>query len=268
MQKTTAIILAAGRGKRLDPFTKRKPKCLLVVGIFPILYYQLLSLQKNGITSIIIVVGYKSADIKTYVSHAFPSLTITFVENSRFRNTNTLYSLALAIPYIHPETQILLMNGDVLFASNILYQVLHATYKNVVATRKKTCYKEEVKVFCKNERVLYLRKPFVQKDYAGESIGIYLFSSAFWQKLSRHLRLLQKTHTHEYFEFAIEKVLPQEPMYPFLTNLYAKEIDFPHDLTAARKKFKNNTQQKKILYATGTLYALANSSKEISPFSY
>ena len=50
-----AIILAAGRSKRMLPLTKDIPKCLLPIGGKTLLKYQLELLRINGITDIIIV---------------------------------------------------------------------------------------------------------------------------------------------------------------------------------------------------------------------
>lgn len=240
MHKKIAIILAAGKGRRLYPFTKTKPKCLLTIGSHPLLYYQLHTLKKYGVTNIILIVGYKRTMIQKYISRNFPSLKITFITNRQFAHTNTLYSLSLTLPSIQTNTQIILLNGDIIFAPKILYDLLKSSRKNLVVTQKKTCYEEEVKVFSKKNKVIYLRKDFVQKTYIGESVGIYLFSPRFWRKLSQQLTILQKTHPNEYFEFAVEKVLQKETMYPFITTLLAKEIDFPADLLAVRKEWRDS----------------------------
>jgi len=53
-----AIIVAAGPGSRLRPFTEEKPKCLLEVGGKTILQPALDTLRKNDINDIVIVRGY------------------------------------------------------------------------------------------------------------------------------------------------------------------------------------------------------------------
>lgn len=54
-----AVILAAGEGKRLRPFTETMPKVMLPVANKPILEHVVDALKKSGITEIVIVVGYK-----------------------------------------------------------------------------------------------------------------------------------------------------------------------------------------------------------------
>lgn len=44
------IVMAAGRGSRLTEITGDRPKCLLPVGPFPLVYYTLHHLEKHGFT--------------------------------------------------------------------------------------------------------------------------------------------------------------------------------------------------------------------------
>ena len=50
-----AILLAAGEGSRLKPFTKLIPKPMIPVGNKPIIQYVIEALVKNGIDKCIIV---------------------------------------------------------------------------------------------------------------------------------------------------------------------------------------------------------------------
>ena len=61
-----AVILAAGEGTRLRPFTASEPKVMIPVANKPILQFVVESLVENGITDMIIVVGYKRRSIMSY----------------------------------------------------------------------------------------------------------------------------------------------------------------------------------------------------------
>ena len=61
-----AVILAAGEGTRLRPFTESIPKVMLPVANKPILEYTIEALAKNGLRKIIIVVGYKKESIMNH----------------------------------------------------------------------------------------------------------------------------------------------------------------------------------------------------------
>jgi len=61
-----AVILAAGEGSRLKPFTVTRPKVMIPVGDKPILEYVIDALQASGIIDIVMVVGYKREKIMDY----------------------------------------------------------------------------------------------------------------------------------------------------------------------------------------------------------
>jgi glucose-1-phosphate thymidylyltransferase len=58
-----AVILAAGEGQRLRPFTRYKPKVMLPIANRPLLQYVVEALEKNGIRDIVMVVGYRRQQI-------------------------------------------------------------------------------------------------------------------------------------------------------------------------------------------------------------
>ncbi|MCL0069550.1 sugar phosphate nucleotidyltransferase [Dehalococcoidia bacterium] len=65
---TQAIILAAGEGQRLKPFTGLLPKVMLPIAGNPILQYVVEALAQNGIRRIVMVVGYKKEQVQDYFS--------------------------------------------------------------------------------------------------------------------------------------------------------------------------------------------------------
>ena len=77
-----AVILAAGEGKRLRPFTETMPKVMLPVGNKPILEYVFDSVKKSGITEIVVVVGYKKEVIMDYFKN-YKGLKITYVQQDK-----------------------------------------------------------------------------------------------------------------------------------------------------------------------------------------
>lgn len=51
-----AVVLAAGRGNRVSELVGDRPKCLLPIGPFPMIYYPLNMLEKHGFEEIIVIV--------------------------------------------------------------------------------------------------------------------------------------------------------------------------------------------------------------------
>jgi glucose-1-phosphate thymidylyltransferase len=62
-----AVILAAGEGQRLRPFTVTRPKAMISIADKPILQFIIESLARNGIRDIILVVGYHKEQVYDYL---------------------------------------------------------------------------------------------------------------------------------------------------------------------------------------------------------
>lgn len=75
-----AVIPVAGRGTRIYPLGKTKPKCLLQVLNKPILSWTLESLLSNGIRDIILVIRPDSfgSQVKSYIDQNFSNNNINF----------------------------------------------------------------------------------------------------------------------------------------------------------------------------------------------
>ena len=57
------IIIAAGKGSRLNPLTDDKPKCMLELNGKSLLQYQIDALRGAGIDRIAVIRGYKKEKI-------------------------------------------------------------------------------------------------------------------------------------------------------------------------------------------------------------
>jgi choline kinase len=112
-----AIIVAAGRGRRLGPETDDIPKCMVRVAGRPILHRQLDALAAAGVTDFVIVRGYLGARIAAppeLIARSAPR----FVENPAWAENNILASLMYA------EAE---MAGGFLFSySDIVFAREHA----------------------------------------------------------------------------------------------------------------------------------------------
>ena len=113
-----AVILAAGRGKRLKPFTESLPKSLIKVNNTTILDRQIEILFHNGIEEIILVTGYKSDLIENHF-HKKNKKNVKIVFNEKFDEFETLYSLWLAKKYI--KSDFILLYGDLIFDEKIIF---------------------------------------------------------------------------------------------------------------------------------------------------
>ncbi|MGY0399138.1 MAG: N-acetylmuramate alpha-1-phosphate uridylyltransferase MurU [Ostreibacterium sp.] len=74
-----AMILAAGRGKRMQGLTKNHPKPLLMVADKALIEWQIERLQQAGFSEIVINVGYLGQQIQAFLGDgSFYGVTITY----------------------------------------------------------------------------------------------------------------------------------------------------------------------------------------------
>lgn len=111
------VILAAGGGTRLRPLTETQPKCLVPVRGTPIIVNALAALRASGCTEVSIVVGHLAEVLKDRIGAAHSGMTIDYVENPRWADTNSMFSLHLALE-AGPADYVL--EGDVYFTPSIL----------------------------------------------------------------------------------------------------------------------------------------------------
>ena len=102
-----AVILAAGEGKRLRPYTETIPKVMLPVANKPVLEYVVDAVKKSGITEIIIVVGYKKEVIMEYFKN-YKNAKITYVTQDK--QLGTAHALLQAKNHI--KGPFIVLSGD------------------------------------------------------------------------------------------------------------------------------------------------------------
>lgn len=120
-----ALILAAGYGKRLRPLTDYTHKSLVEVNGTPLLVNALNCLSDRDINEVIIVVGDKKDMVIGKIGHYYRGMKITYVENPIFHNTNNVYSLWLARPYIHED--LIMLECDLFYTRSLIDKIITGT---------------------------------------------------------------------------------------------------------------------------------------------
>lgn len=108
---TRAILIAAGRGKRLGPHTEEIPKCMVQVGKKPILGWVWDAFRAAGIEELVVIRGYRGDVLESFVRQLAPK--VTFVDNAAWQDNNVLLSLACARAYL--DRPCLISYSDIIF---------------------------------------------------------------------------------------------------------------------------------------------------------
>ena len=118
-----AVIMAAGKSTRTYPLTLTKPKPLLAIANQPILAHQLDQLV-GLIQEAILIVGYKSEQIRAHFGASYRGIALSYVEQREQFGTG--HAAMQVIPLI--KDRFLLMNGDDLYAREDIVGCLQYPY--------------------------------------------------------------------------------------------------------------------------------------------
>lgn len=120
-----AIILAAGEGLRCRPLTLTRSKVMLPIANRPILEHVINSLEKNGITEIILVVGYEKERIMNYFQDGLNfGVKIQYIEQKA--QLGTAHAIEQAKKLISPEdSDFFVLNGDNLVEPKTIADLLN-----------------------------------------------------------------------------------------------------------------------------------------------
>lgn len=172
-----AIILCAGRGRRLRPLTDDRPKCLLELDGRTILESCLAALRGEGLRDFLLVTGYRAGMVEAEARRCLPEGAV-FVANPDYDATNTAVSLRLALD-ASPGLDCLQVNGDVLFDPSLAGDLLRHPGPNAVAVDDSgRLGAEEVKVQVREGRVLRIGKALDPDSCRGEAIGLNRIGAA------------------------------------------------------------------------------------------
>lgn len=229
------IILAAGRGRRLESVLPEMPKCLLTFGGKSLIQHQISALTQAGISDVVVVVGYKHEAIREHLKDM--PCAITYVVNEIFDRTNTIYSLWLARDYF--DRGFVYFNADVLFDYRIVRRLCAVLPTSNLACLAGECGEEEVKVSVEGVRIKEIGKHIPRELCWGEFIGIAKFDRNDTPRFAEILdACVADTSTWKYFfEYAVDILARERVLQAIdISDLPATEIDFPEDLKKAEKE--------------------------------
>lgn len=173
-----AVILAAGEGKRLRPFTETMPKVMLPVANKPIVEHVVDSLFANGISDIIMVVGYKKESILQHFK-TYEKANIEFVTQEK--QLGTAHALLQAEKYI--DDSFLVLPGDNIISPSSISKLLKETedYALIIKKSDKPS-KYGMVTRSKNKLKNIIEKPDTeQTSYI--STGIYKFPNSIFKEI-------------------------------------------------------------------------------------
>ncbi len=167
-----AIILVAGEGSRLRPFTVNKPKAMICVASKPIIHYIIESLASNGIREIIMIVGYRREQVYDYVGDG-GQFGVEVKYLTQDKQLGTAHALAQARGFTRDE--FLVLPGDKLISPETLAQIVQAQPPVILGKREANPSRYGV-VTLNNGKVTGIIEKPVQPQSNLINTGIYAFN--------------------------------------------------------------------------------------------
>ncbi len=216
ISSSQCVILAAGKGNRLHPFTNLIPKTLLPINNKPILYWLLNAVYSSGINDCAIVVGYKKERIYEFLSDLFKK-NIVVIENELYDSTNNAYSLWLAKEFCldngKQDSPLLLLDSDIIFERGLLTTFLTTSVPDSIVIRSQGEHdSEEMKVELSEEKyVVRFGKDLPISETTAESVGIEWFSSHTKKRLFEILdeRMISEAGKNEFYENSFQQLIDE-----------------------------------------------------------
>ncbi|MCY0878231.1 MAG: NDP-sugar synthase [Firmicutes bacterium] len=112
-----AIILAGGRGTRLNPLTQSLPKPLVPVFDRPLIFHQIDWLRANGVTEIVVSVGYLADRLLEALAIPVPGVRLRIVREEE--PLGTAGAVAFALQGMRGSEPVLVIPGDALSDINL-----------------------------------------------------------------------------------------------------------------------------------------------------
>ena len=233
----TAILLAAGVGKRLLDFAGGRPKCLIEIGGRSLLARLLDGLVAAGVSEAVIVVGFGEEAVREAIGRGPDGIRVRWVSNSRYRE-GAILSLWTARDAL--TGPVIVMDADVLCAPDMIARLVHSPERN--------CFLLDASVDVTGEEQMLLvtggrvrnivRGGAPGYEMAGESVG-FLKLSAGGARVLRELLETRVAAGHTGIEH--EEVYPEllervEVGFERVDGMPWTEIDFPADVARAERE--------------------------------
>lgn len=246
------IVLAAGRGERLMPFTQTLPKPLLEVDTgISILDIQLNNVCRAGsIDEMVFVVGYLADKMEARIHESGESgVHVSTIYNPFFNISNNLISLWLARSRML-EDDFMIMNGDSIFPHHVFLDLSEKAppgfYVSVV--RKLGYDDDDMKVSIRNGMVSRVSKDIAPENIDAESVGLALVKGhcareTLVQILDIMVReeVYHKSYWLEVFNFMSKQGIAVQPWYLHQTAKWM-EVDCPVDLEKLKNVLQNEPE--------------------------
>jgi len=256
-----AIVLAAGLGARLRPLTDRVHKSLLPVGDRAILGRIIDGLLGIQVSEILVVTGHRAADVQAFLTAEYPDLPVRYLHNNRYRETNNIVSLAMALDQMQIDSDVVLVECDVLFDSALLARLESPQRGNIALVDSYRPGMDGTVVSVEAGMITQVFPAHLQTedfDFSGKykTLNIYRFDRDFCRQrlqplLSCYANVIDSGCYYELVLGMLINMQRETVRAEIVDGSQWAEVDDPNDLAAARFIFEPDVRERILDRAKG-----------------
>jgi len=244
-----AVIIAAGKGKRLRPITSTIPKPMIPIGGKPLLEHSILCLKEVGVTEILIIVGYREELIKNYFGNGRNKFNVKIDYISQTEHLGTAHAVGFAKEFVG-EDNFLLMYGDLLTDPKV--------YKEIVTIYEKDQNEGIISLFEVNHPQEYgiisldsdgymekiTEKPSLDLNLGNlANAGIFVFNPQIFEAIEKTKLSIRKEYEFTDSMGILINELGGKIKGYIIQDLFWSDIGLPWHLLDANKFLLNNIKQ-------------------------
>lgn len=244
-----AVILAAGYGNRMRPLTDNTHKTLLKIGNNTVIGRIIDGLISNKILDFVIATGYRSEELTSYLLEKYPQVNFTFVHNGRYRETNNIYTMALVFESIEIDTDIILIESDLIYEPAVISRIIDSEYSNVALVDHFRSGMDGTVVTVTDNKITSIIPPHLQDnkfDFSDKykTLNIYRFSKDFASTIFKQLLTYYSSVIDDncYYELILGILIYMQKDVIHAEILQGEkwaEVDDPNDLSIAEYTFSD-----------------------------
>ncbi len=233
------VILAAGTGSRLRPYTDELPKALVPMNGRPLLAHMLDTLAAFPVEELVVITGFRAERLHEFF--ATRPEKPTFIFNERFDTAGNAYSLLKSESAVL-GSDFVKLDADLVFEPSVLRRLIDATGDVRLMADVHPCGAEEMKIQIDAAgRIVNLSKLIDPAAAYGESIGMEYCTVEGGRRLFPELAaMMAEGLDQEYYEEAYGR-LARAGAFVTATEVGKDqkwfEIDTIEDLRAAEALF-------------------------------
>jgi len=200
-----AIILAAGSGRRLQPYSSSKPKCLVEVAGQSLLQRQIEVMRSLSIHDITVITGYMADKIDVIGTRKF--------HNPKYAHTNMVSTLFMAAEILNSGDPVIVSYGDIIYEKEILRRVISCNapiclpvdvqWERYWSARMSDPLSdvETLKLSAFGDVIELGKKPISRSEIQGQYIGLMKFDASLAGQLTTIYNGLERSDEYDGKDF-------------------------------------------------------------------